>query len=257
MLTVTPADTTPHVVGHEGQRYTMTDYVGRHRGDRPAAGGDHGRQAYLVRQEAPELRAHFHEVDQFQVVLDGEGTLGRDRAVRGVVHYTDAYTSYGPIRTDPAVGLAYFTLRRRADVGIHYMPDEREQRRLRAGAGEHFTVTLDPRALPAARLSEVARTGRGAAAYGVMLPSGELLDPPSGLGDGYLVVLDGTLLLDGTELVTGALVAFDRLGELAGLGAAPGVTGLAAVVCFPVESRTPGPDAPASPATPATPATPA
>jgi hypothetical protein len=241
MLTVTPDQTTPLVVGHDGQRYTMTDYVGRHAGERDRAGGVDDRQAYLVRQEAPELRAHFHEVDQFQVVLDGEGTLGRERAVRGVVHYTDAFTSYGPIRTDPAVGLAYFTLRRRADTGIHYMPDEREQRRRRAGAGEHFTVVLDPGALPAGRLHEVARTTRGAAAYGVRLASGQALDPPAGQGDGYLVVLDGTVVLGGTDLPSGSLAGFDRLDELVGLRGAGGQSdALVAVVAFPT-SGSPAP----------------
>ena len=241
MLTVTPDETTPRVVGHEGRRYTMTDYVGRHAGERDRAGGVDDRQAYLVRQEAPELRAHFHEVDQFQVVLDGEGTLGRERAVRGVVHYTDAFTSYGPIRTDPAVGLAYFTLRRRADIGIHYMPDEREQRRLRAGAGEHFTVALDAGALPPGRLHEVARTSRGAAAYGVRLASGQRIDPPAGPGDGYLVVLDGRVVIGETALPAGSLAGFDRLDELDGLAGA-GEGGFVAVVAFPTSgSATPGP----------------
>ncbi|MDF1604674.1 hypothetical protein [Nocardioides sp. YIM 152315] len=236
MRTVTPAETTPVVVGHDGRRYTMTDYLGRHAGERADAGDDHGRQAYLVRQEAPELRAHFHEVDQFQVVLDGEGTLGRDRAVRGVVHYTDAFTSYGPIRTDPAIGLAYFTLRRRADVGIHYMPDERERRRLAASSGQHFTVALRTDDLPAARLHEVARTGRGAAAYGVRLPAGRPLRPAAGGGEGYLVVLDGALVRDGVELPTGSLVSFDGLGDLSGLASVPAPddgAALAAVVTFP------------------------
>jgi hypothetical protein len=241
MLTVTPDQTTPLIVGHDGQRYTMTDYVGRHSGERDRAGGVDDRQAYLVRQEAPELRAHFHEVDQFQVVLDGEGTLGRQRAIRGVVHYTDAFTSYGPIRTDPAVGLAYFTLRRRADIGIHYMPDEREQRRLRAGAGEHFTVALDLRLLPSGRLHEVARTTRGAAAYGVRLASGQRIDPPAGHGDGYLVVLDGTVVLDSTTLPSGSLAGFDRLDELTGL-MGEGADAFVAVVAFPTSgSAAPGP----------------
>ncbi|MFC7495787.1 MULTISPECIES: hypothetical protein [unclassified Nocardioides] len=244
MLTVTPGETTPLVVGHEGRRYTMTDYVGRHGGERDRAGGPDGRQAYLVHQQAPELRAHFHEVDQFQVVLDGEGTLGRDRAVRGVVHYTDAFTSYGPIRTDPAVGLAYFTLRRRADVGIHYMPDERElRRRMAAVAGEHFTIELDSDALQEGRLHEVAGTRRGARAYGVRLSAGTRL-APTGAGDGYLVVLAGALSLDGAELPAGSLVGFDRLDELAGLAGLAGVDdGLATIVTFPA-SGSDGPRAP-------------
>ena len=70
MRTVTPAETSPVVRGHAGARYVMTDYLGSHTAVAP------GEQAYLVQQEAAELRAHFHEVDQFQVVVGGAGSIG-------------------------------------------------------------------------------------------------------------------------------------------------------------------------------------
>lgn len=122
MKTFSPEQAHARVVGHEGSRYVMSDYFGSH-----TAVGD-GPQAYLVRQESPELRAHFHEVDQFQVVLDGVGKLGRDDARRGTLHYTDGFTTYGPIVTDPAVGLSYLTLRKTPTTGLNYMPEEREKR---------------------------------------------------------------------------------------------------------------------------------
>ena len=40
------------------------------------------------------------------------------------MHFADAYTPYGPIRVGPA-GLAFFTLRARADAGAEYMPESR------------------------------------------------------------------------------------------------------------------------------------
>ena len=121
------------------------------------------------------------------------------------------------------------------------MPDEREQRRLRAGAGEHFTVALGVGELPPGQLHEVARTRRGAAAYGVRLASRQPIDPPAGPGDGYLVVLDGTVVLGDAALPGGSLAGFDRLDELHGLtGAGDGA--FLAVVAFPTSgSAAPGP----------------
>lgn len=211
MLTVTPEETHPVVRGHEGARYVMTDYLGSHTDAGP------GEQAYLVQQEAEELRAHFHEVDQFQVVTGGEGTIGRHRAVAGVLHYTDAFTAYGPIRTD--AGVSYLTLRRDPTTGLNYMPEERERRRRLAGRGEHFTVVVDERVVLGGGPVELARTGRGARAYGVRLSPGEPLRldaAPAGRA-GYVVVLAGTLRTGDRALPAGSLVSFEDVGETTGV----------------------------------------
>jgi hypothetical protein len=87
-------------------------------------------QAFLVRLGqgwAPDngrLRTHYHEVDQFQWVVQGGGRFHGDSLVPGVLHYADAYQPYGPI--DPAPeGLAFLTLRGATAFGAHYMPEER------------------------------------------------------------------------------------------------------------------------------------
>ncbi len=227
MQIVTPDQTVPEVRGYEGNRYTMVDYLGSYAEERP------GEQAYLVRQQAPELRPHFHEVDQFQVVTAGEGTLGRDRAVAGVLHYTDAYTSYGPICTDPEIGLSYFTLRREPTTGVNYMPEERAKRAREAGRSEHFTVLLDDRCAVGAGLQELGRTSRDAAAYGVRLGAGEQLDAatgPAGQG-GYVVVLGGAVTAAGQRLGAESLVSFADAPELPELRAERGAT--LAVLLFP------------------------
>jgi hypothetical protein len=214
MRTVTPAETSPVVRGHAGARYVMTDYLGSHTAVAP------GEQAYLVQQEAAELRAHFHEVDQFQVVVGGAGSIGRDAAGPGVVHYTDAFTSYGPIRTDPAVGISYLTLRRDPTTGLNYMPEEREKRRRMAGRGEHFTVALDQRLQPGAGLVELARSGRGARAYGARLAAGEELRLDALPAQaGYVVILAGALARGDHTLPAGSLVSFEDAGDLADLAA--------------------------------------
>lgn len=202
MQTISAEQATPVEVGHGSNRYVMADYLGRFNAETP------GPQAYLVRQGSPELRAHFHEVDQFQVVLEGAGTLGSDEAQRGTLHYTDAFTSYGPIRTDPAVGLAYFTLRASPTTGINYMPEERAKRAAAGGRGEHFTCTVPERGpeLP----TELARTRRGASAHACRLPAGARLAggdlPPR--GEGFAIVLTGALGESGRVLGAGGLVHF-------------------------------------------------
>src|SRR3977135_931018 len=40
---------------------------------------------------------HFHENDQFQVVVAGKGKLGRRSLAPYSVHFSGAYTPYGPL----------------------------------------------------------------------------------------------------------------------------------------------------------------
>ncbi|MBI4195557.1 MAG: hypothetical protein HY526_10805, partial [Betaproteobacteria bacterium] len=38
---------------------------------------------------------HFHQVDQFQILVRGKGTLGRHEVAPYYVHFSRAYTPYG------------------------------------------------------------------------------------------------------------------------------------------------------------------
>ena len=60
----------------------------------------------------PLTRPHFHQADQFQVVVAGHGMLGDREFSDGAVHYTDAYSAYGPIVAGKS-GIWWFTLRNR------------------------------------------------------------------------------------------------------------------------------------------------
>ena len=41
--------------------------------------------------------AHYHPVDQFQVVIEGSAVMaGEELMTPGTVHYTDKNTPYGP-----------------------------------------------------------------------------------------------------------------------------------------------------------------
>jgi hypothetical protein len=127
--------------------YMGTPPTGRYESD------GHGRpepQAFLVESgaEKPELRTHFHTVNQFQYIARGGGTVGRHAVAPGTVHYADRFTPYGPLRNGPD-GLAYLTLRASTDMGISYMPDEREtlagsldEHGIAAGSRRTFTLDL-------------------------------------------------------------------------------------------------------------------
>ena len=80
-------------------------------------------QAFLVEQEAGATVApHFHYVDQFQVIVSGDGILGRHPVSPLTVHFAGAHTGYGPI-IPGSNGLSYFTFRASADeTGAQYLP---------------------------------------------------------------------------------------------------------------------------------------
>ena len=196
--------------------FLMSDYLGGH----SDGSDDGGFQAYLVGQKAPVLRPHYHEVDQFQVVLDGDGRLGRHAIGSGTVHYSDAYTVYGPIFADGPDGLSYFTLRLDPAVGLNYMPESRVKGETRAG--EHFTCSVDEKGSGTGELNLLARTRRGASAFGVALVPGVALSAEALRrcdGRGYCVVLSGTADLGGRSLPAGSLIPFETALALKGVTA--------------------------------------
>jgi hypothetical protein len=97
-------------------------------------------------------RPHFHQADQFQVVVAGRGMLGDHDFSDGAVHYTDAYSAYGPIVAEKP-GIWWFTRRNHWDPGARYMPAEREV--LRAARDRHQYWELTTGAEPSALLDEL------------------------------------------------------------------------------------------------------
>src|SRR3954469_18769616 len=56
-------------------------------------------QAFLIESTPGRvLPTHFHEVDQFQVVVSGSGTLSKHALSTPGVHFARGFTPYGPIR---------------------------------------------------------------------------------------------------------------------------------------------------------------
>ncbi len=81
--------------------------------------------AALNRYPAGEARysaAHFHIVDQFQVIMEGKGTFGRHDVSPYCVHFSRAYTPYGPLQSDKDTGWAFIVMRSRFDPGAQRFP---------------------------------------------------------------------------------------------------------------------------------------
>jgi hypothetical protein len=74
-----------------------------------------------------ELAAHFHKVDQYQVFFGGNGaTFLRKQIPALMVHYTDAYSTYGPFRAASNRTLAYATIRAHSSKFGGVMPGARD-----------------------------------------------------------------------------------------------------------------------------------
>jgi len=152
--------------------------------------------AFLVDQDADvTVGAHFHQSDQFQVVVGGSGRLGTHEVEPVAVHFSGAFAAYGPIRAG-AEGLHYFTLRNGWDAGARYMPGARAElprpRRHREavagplGEGNGFETVLGPE--PDGLAAWRWRASEGARLAGP--------DPATGRGQ-FWVVLNGTLEREG------------------------------------------------------------
>lgn len=85
-----------------------------------------GPLAFIASQEEVcVLPTHFHAADQFQVIIKGRGRIGGHPVAPGTIHYSDAFTPYGPVTPAPE-GLSYLTLRPRYNYAYHTLPECRE-----------------------------------------------------------------------------------------------------------------------------------
>jgi hypothetical protein len=159
--------------------------------------------AFLVEQDpGSTASSHFHRQDQFQVVVGGHGTLGTHDIRPLTVHFTGAYTAYGPIRASATEGVHYFTLRNGFDPGARFMAMAENRATLRAQAGRrHREAVTGPLPLPHAGAPLETLLGPepdGMGAWRYRLGAGEQAagpDPASGRGQ-YWVVVAGSMIHD-------------------------------------------------------------
>jgi hypothetical protein len=140
--------------------------------------------AYLVSQGADtQIAPHFHQNDQFQVFLSGNGRMG-NVALRAVtVHFAGAFTPYGPIVAEGAP-IEYITLRNGYDPGAQWMPGAKAKLKA-AVARTHREATSAPvdAAADSSVLIEAQADGLGAWRHRIA-PGASLtgVDPAGGAG---------------------------------------------------------------------------
>jgi rubredoxin len=147
------------------------------------------------------LRTHFHQVDQFQVMYNGSGAMGRHPVGPGAVHFSRAYTPYGPISYSEK-GLGFITLRAHRDPGAQYLPESREVLenvaiRTPWQVTEAPDFDLDPGEKGVAmKALEGVQDDRGLSAYSVKMNAGaKAFAPDPARGDGqYIVVMKGGIV---------------------------------------------------------------
>lgn len=161
--------------------------------------------AFLVEQDGTAtVHAHFHQQDQFQLVVGGRATLGTHAVRKVSVHFSAAYSAYGPIVPVDDEGVWYFTLRNGFDPGARFMKDSESRVLLRSVPGrKHRERVVGPLSESTAPVEVLfGPEPDGAAAWRYALRPGDRLtgpDPADGRGQ-YFVVTGGSLTAGGQSL---------------------------------------------------------
>ena len=149
--------------------------------------------------------AHFHAVDQFQILVQGKGQFGRHEVAPYHVHFARAYTPYGPLHADEQAGWTFMTLRTRYDPGAQRLPGALPKLKQAAGRKpwQITTTAAFPVVASGASLRDVAeiRDEQGLFVKTLaMAPGARATAPAAAGGDGqYVVVVKGSLLHEGRE----------------------------------------------------------
>ncbi len=147
---------------------------------------------------------HYHSEDQFQVVVSGEGRVGRNPLGPRSIHFSTAFTPYGPLTSDGP--LDYFVLRARRDIGSQYFPANKDQL-MRIPDRAPWQITCAASQSPSERMDTQLRVvpemkdDFGMAAYALSMQAhAKARAPDPSQGDGqYLVVLEGSVLREDRE----------------------------------------------------------
>jgi len=168
-------------------------------------------QAFLVDRlfAGARIDPHFHDIDQFQVVVAGDCRMGKKAAEPVTFQYADAYTPYGPI-VGADRGFAFFTLRPIASGGFFAMPGNRHNMPGRAGrnlAGRFQTDRPLPPAGAVERETLLDPQADGVDAVGLRLGPGARADGPASVGGGqYYLVCAGEAAVEGRTLAAQSLI---------------------------------------------------
>jgi hypothetical protein len=184
-----------------GDKHWCTDYIGRH-SERVTTGGG---EAFLVEMTPGEvIPPHFHEIGQFQVFVDGAGSINKKAVPPLSVHYADEYTAYGPVEAS-ALGLSYFVLHALRDPGAVYLHKPGFRDRLKPSPRrQHFVPGVVLSTAPVLREREVATDvlmgdAGGPGAFLLRIGArGKATGPAPREGGGqYSIVVNGGVELEG------------------------------------------------------------
>jgi rubredoxin len=191
--------------------------------------------------------AHFHEVDQFQVIIDGSGEFGRHHVEPYCVHFSRAYTPYGPLQSSKETGWAFLVLRSRFDPGAQRFPAALEKLK-QIPDRQPWQVTAkvgfpEPKASVNVREIPEICDGNGLLTSTIsMAPGARTTTPDPSMGDGqYVIVLKGSLVHQGTEREA-PVVAFIKRDEPS-FDIQAGTNGLEGILLNFPKVRSRGPEA--------------
>lgn len=207
---------------------------------RAGANEPHDPTAFLVRMGS-QGAAHYHGTDQFQIVVEGRGRLGRHELAPVSVHYSRGYTPYGPLFPDEKLGWGFLTLRTRLNVEgtqrVALSADKLKRMPDRKPWQASVPVSFEEQGLAE---MPILHTDDGLLVQTLKLaPGAREVCPSPAEGDGqYLVVSHGSLIHEGKEH-RGLTLVFIRNDEGA-YTAQAGPDGLEALILnFPKPSREP------------------
>jgi hypothetical protein len=159
---------------------------------------------FLVEQPPNySVATHFHRQNEFQIVVQGSGRLGRHAIGPYTIHYAGAYTGYGPLVSGPE-GLFYFTLRFAFDKGPLYPSTDRAllrrgpKRQLSAGPVQPLGEGGLASTHSLVKTELIAPQPDGISAHRWTLPADHPIEftADSSSGGCFLFLLDGSLELN-------------------------------------------------------------
>ena len=158
---------------------------------------------------------HFHPVDQFQVLISGKGRMGRHDMGTYCVHFSRAYTPYGPFVSDEVVGLVCFNLHALVNQNYRAFHLPQEAGRLKQVPNRQPWQITSHANFPGELLQDVVlqdipgiQDENGLAGHTLsMRPNVQSYSPGCANGAGqYLIVVEGSIVHGGKELNAPALV---------------------------------------------------
>jgi len=149
---------------------------------------------------------HFHNVDQFQIMTEGKGKMGRHDICANSIHFSTAYTPYGPFTADAETSLTCLIIRVRPDTGAqHSLEDLHKLSQIPDRHPWQVTRDVSFPEIGAANvlMQSVAeiQNENGLATYTLsMKPNAVAVTPDPSNGQGLFVVLvKGSLIHDNRE----------------------------------------------------------